>query len=42
MEIYDKKNELSRKYSIINSPEHRGYLKKNILTFLITKNKKKD
>ena len=27
MEIYDK-NELSRKYSIINSPEHSGYLKK--------------
>ena len=41
MEIYDKKNELSRKYSIINSPEHSGYLKKNILTFLITKNIKK-
>ena len=41
MEIYDKKNELSRKYSIINSPEHSGYLKKYSNIFNHKKYKKR-
>ena len=41
MQIYDESNSFCKKYSIINSTDESNNLKKNILTFLITKNTSK-
>ena len=41
MEIYNNRNDISKKYSIVNSPGKLNNLKKNILKFLITKNDRK-